>query len=64
MTQEVQQEQTIDLKLTITQLNTVMAALDELPHKHSRRLFDEIMRQAGAQVQPQQPQGPMSDKLQ
>jgi len=64
MTQEVQQEQTIDLKLTVAQLNTVMAALDELPHKHSRRLFDEIMRQAGAQVQAQQPQGPMSDKLQ
>lgn len=64
MTQEVQQEQTIDLKLTVAQLNTVMAALDELPHKHSRRLFDEIMRQAGAQIQPQQPQGPMSDKLQ
>ena len=64
MTQEVQQEQTIDLKLTVTQLNTVMAALDELPHKHSRRLFDDIMRQAQAQLPAQQPQGPMSDKLQ
>lgn len=64
MTQEVQQEQTIDLKLTVAQLNTVMAALDELPHKHSRRLFDDIMRQAQAQLPAQQPQGPMSDKLQ
>ena len=64
MTQDVEQEQTIDLKLTVAQLNTVMAALDELPHKHSRRLFDDIMRQAQAQLPSQQPQGPMSDKLQ
>lgn len=57
-----QQELEVNLTLKISQLNTIIAGLDELPHKYSRQIIDEISRQAQSQIQ-NRPQGPLSDKV-
>jgi hypothetical protein len=60
-----QQAQDIEvtLVLKVSQVNTIIAALDELPHKYSRPVIDTISQQAMPQVQSQQaPQGPLTDK--
>ena len=58
MTQNAPTEQIIELQLGISFVNTILAALDELPHKHSRRVLDEVVRQAQAQQPQQQQQQP------
>ena len=62
--QQAQQEDIeITLTLKISVVNTIISALDELPHKYSRPVIDLISQQAMPQVQSQQaPTGPMSDK--
>ena len=64
-----QQDQTQDIEVTLTLkvsvINTIIAALDELPHKYSRPVIDAITQQAVPQVQPQQPtppEGPLTSK--
>ena len=56
-----------DIKLNLTvdvnTFNIIMAGLDELPHKASRRIIDDLGRQAQAQIQQQQPEGPLADKV-
>lgn len=37
--------------------------LDELPHKMSRKIFDEIDSQVRPQLDQQVPQGPLSNKV-
>ena len=52
MTQQAQQpdiEVTLTLKLSAVQ--TIAAALDEIPGKFGRPIFDEISRQVSPQVQ-------------
>ena len=62
--QQAQQEDIeITLTLKVSVVNTIIAALDELPHKYSRPVIDLISQQAMPQVNASQPpQGPLSDK--
>lgn len=58
------QDIVIDLKLSMATLNTIVAALDELPHKLSRRVIDDISQQVQPQLQSMnKPNGPLSDKV-
>ena len=52
-TKEVTQqpEQELNFVLKLSEANIVLAALDELPHKVSRRVIDNIMQQAQSQIQ-------------
>jgi hypothetical protein len=43
----------IELKLPVSAINIVLEGLDSLPHKVSRRVFDEIIKQAQTQAQQQ-----------
>lgn len=56
MTDQVQNQndQVLTLKLTVAQVNTIIAGLEELPHKFSRKILDEIQQQAVPQLQPPQ----------
>jgi hypothetical protein len=55
----------ITLTLDVQTFNTIIMGLDELPHKVSRLVIDELVSQAQPQVKSsdQLPQGPMSDKV-
>ena len=49
---EVQQpEQELKFTLTVSEANIVLAALDEMPHKVSRRVIDNVIQQAQSQIQ-------------
>ena len=54
---EAVQEAPVDKELTfvlkISQTNTILAALDELPHKYSRSIIEELQKQAFIQLQDQ-----------
>jgi hypothetical protein len=65
MQEQVQQNQevTVSLTLTISEVNTIIAGLDEIPHKFSRGLIDKISTQAREQLQTQQPEGPLGTKV-
>ena len=59
-------ETIIELKVDIQTFNTIIAALDDMPHKLSRRVIDGLAQQAQSQVQQQDgglPQGPLGDKV-
>jgi hypothetical protein len=43
------QELTLNFTFTVAQINTIIAGLDELPHKFSRPMIDEIQKQVQAQ---------------
>jgi len=53
-------------KLTLTvdaqTFNIIMTGLEELPHKISRKIIDELVQQIQPQVK-DKPQGPLSDKV-
>lgn len=53
-------------KVTITvdlqTLNTILAGLEELPHKISRKIIDDLIQQAQPQIQ-NSPTGPLADKV-
>jgi hypothetical protein len=61
MTEQTQKPETKDQELTLTlkisQINILLASLDELPHKFSRVIIDTIQQQANAQVQKLQDSG-------
>ena len=61
MTEQTQQPEVKDPELTLTlkvsQINVVLASLDELPHKYSRGVIDTIQKQASVQVQKLQDSG-------
>lgn len=44
----------ITLTLKLSQVNVIIASLDELPHKFSRSVIDEIYKQSVPQAQAQQ----------
>jgi len=48
--QTQQEEISITLVLPVSQLNTILAALNEIPHKFSRSIIDEIHKQADQQI--------------
>jgi hypothetical protein len=47
-TEKVDQE--FNLTLTLSEVNILLASLDELPHKISRKLIDKVVQQAQSQV--------------
>jgi len=61
MTEQTQQPEAKDPELTLTlkisQINVLLASLDEVPHKYSRGVIDTIQQQASAQVQKLQDSG-------
>jgi hypothetical protein len=61
MTEQTQQPEAKDPELTLTlkisQINVLLASLDELPHKYSRGIIDTIQQQASTQVQKLQDSG-------
>lgn len=58
MTNEVEQnqpeapEQELTFVFKISEINLILGALEELPHKLSRRMIDNIFAQAQPQVKP------------
>lgn len=52
MTEQTQQpEPELTFTLKVSQINVVLASLDELPHKFSRVIIDTIQQQANEQIQ-------------
>jgi len=47
-----------NINLTADQVNVIFAALDELPHKVSRRVLDHILQQVKAQEAANAPKAP------
>jgi len=50
--QAAPQEPVVNLELTVNDVNLVLAALQELPHKVADPLLRKIMGQANAQLAP------------
>jgi len=50
--QAVQQEPAVKLDLLVNDVNLILAALQELPHKIADPLLRKIMEQANAQLAP------------
>ena len=46
------QNQTVQLNLTIDQVNKIMSALGNLPYVQVCQLIDQIQKQVGAQLTP------------
>ena len=44
-------EKTVDLTVNVSVLNVILAALDEIPHKTARPIFDNLVGQAQPQLQ-------------
>lgn len=61
--QPQQQEPEVNIHLKVSQINLVIAGLEELPHKYSRPVIDNISQQAQSQLQRSVPEGPLSDKV-
>ena len=56
-TQPETKDPELDITLKISQINVVLASLDEIPHKYSRPIIDAIQQQANIQVQKLQETG-------
>jgi pyruvate/oxaloacetate carboxyltransferase len=54
----------LTLTLDLNSVNNIIAALDEIPHKYSRPIIDNITQQAQIQLREQNvPEGPLSNKV-
>lgn len=55
----------IGLTVDMQTFNTIIAGLDELPHRISRSVIDKLIEQAQPQIskQSEAPSGPLSDKV-
>jgi len=52
ISKETQQpEPSVNLTLSVSEVNAILAALDEMPHKMSRRVIDNVIQQAQSQLQ-------------
>jgi hypothetical protein len=51
----------ITIIVDVQEFNAIIAGLEELPHKISRKIIDDIVKQAQSQISP--PTGPLSDKV-
>jgi hypothetical protein len=49
-TQAPEPEKEVTLTLTVSETNTILGALDEIPHKLSRKVIDKVIEQAQAQL--------------
>lgn len=47
---QTQPEAELTFTFKVSVINLILAALDELPHKYSRKVIDDIQAQAQAQV--------------
>jgi len=52
----------ITLTIDAQTFNVLMAGLEELPHKISRKIIDDLVNQVKPQIN-DTPQGPLSDKV-
>ena len=43
-------EKNVTLTFKLSEVNSILAALDEMPHKFSRRVVDSIIQQSQAQL--------------
>ena len=43
-------EKNVTLTFKLSEVNSILAALDEMPHKFSRRIVDIIIQQSQAQL--------------
>ena len=53
----------ITLSVDVQTFNAIMMGLDELPHKISRPVIDDLAKQLQTQVPAEPPQGPLGDKV-
>jgi hypothetical protein len=62
-TEELENLQTFELAFTLTvrEINIILSALQELPHKVSRDVIDSIMRQGQPQLPVNDTQPPAND---
>jgi hypothetical protein len=51
ISKETQPEPSVNLTLKVSEVNAILAALDEMPHKMSRRVIDLVIQQAQSQLQ-------------
>jgi hypothetical protein len=51
ISKETQPEPSVNLTLKVSEVNAILAALDEMPHKMSRRVIDNVIQQAQSQLQ-------------
>jgi len=49
-TQAPEPEKEVTLTLTVSETNIILGALDEMPHKLSRKVIDKVIEQAQAQL--------------
>ena len=57
------QQQTLHFDFTIEEANILLAALQELPAKVANPMSQKIQQQARAQLEPQQPEGELTDRV-
>ena len=55
-TQQPNQDQEISLKLKVSEVQSIVNALDEIPHKIARPLIDSLIKQAQEQLQAPAPE--------
>ena len=53
-TETTQMEQELNFTFKVSEINLILGALEELPHKTSRRIIDNIFTQAQTQL-PKEP---------
>lgn len=51
-TQPQQPEPEVSITLKVSEVNTILGALDDMPHKFSRNVIDKVLQQAQAQLKP------------
>jgi hypothetical protein len=49
-TQTPEPEKEVTLTFTVSETNIILGALDEMPHKLSRKVIDKVIEQAQAQL--------------
>jgi len=49
-TPQPEPEKEVTITLVVSEVNTILGALDEIPHKISRKVIDKIIQQAQAQL--------------
>jgi hypothetical protein len=49
-TPQPEPEKEVTITLVVSEVNTILSALDEIPHKISRKVIDKIIQQAQAQL--------------
>lgn len=50
--QQPEPEKEVNLTLPVSEVNIILGALDEMPHKFSRKVIDKVLQQAQAQLKP------------